>query len=90
MSDSITGNRRDLRVAQRGLVTLPKAWRETYAIETGDAMTLLDLGGVFVLVPHQGEVDRIADRLRDRLEAEGETIESLLLAIREERARYDA
>ncbi len=85
MTDAMTGIRRELRVTQRGLVTLPKAWREAYAIKTGDALTLLDLGGVFVLVPRESEIDRVADRIRDRLEGEGETLESMLLTIREER-----
>lgn len=83
MPDASVANRQDVRVAQSGLVTLPKAWREAYAIETGDTVTLLDLGGVFVLVPHSSEIDRIADRVRDRLEGEGETLESMLLAIRD-------
>lgn len=78
-----------LQVAQRGLITLPKALRETYGISPGDTLTLLDLGGVFVLAPRPSEVDAIADRLADRWKAQGETLETMLQALREERARYD-
>jgi bifunctional DNA-binding transcriptional regulator/antitoxin component of YhaV-PrlF toxin-antitoxin module len=77
-----------LQVAQRGLLTLPKALREAYGIAPGDTMTLLDLGGVFVLAPRPSEVDAIASRLAARWEAQGETLETMLQALREERARY--
>jgi hypothetical protein len=36
-----------LRIAKRGLLTLPKALRDTHNIGSGDAFTLLDLKGVF-------------------------------------------
>jgi AbrB family looped-hinge helix DNA binding protein len=77
-----------VKIAQRGLITLPQAVREAYHIEPGDVLTLLDLDGVLVLSPRRSEVDLLADRLGDRLRTEGESIESLLQAIREERARY--
>ena len=77
-----------VRVAQRGLLTLPKALREAYDIRPGDQLTLLDLGGVFVLSPRQSEVDAIADRLAQEWKSRGETLESMLRALREERERY--
>ena len=77
-----------VKVAQRGVLTLPQALREAYAVHVGDVLTLLDLGGVFVLSPRRSEVDLLADRLGDRLRSEGESLESLLQAVREERARY--
>ncbi len=77
-----------LQVAQRGLLTLPKALREAYGIAPGDTMTLLDLGGVFILAPRPSEVDAIADRLAARWEAQGETLETMLQALREERAGH--
>lgn len=85
MQDTFT-----LTVAKRGLITLPQAIRNTYGIKPGDDMTLLDLGGVFVLSTRRSEVDELADRLGEALEAEGETLETMLQAIREERGRYEA
>jgi bifunctional DNA-binding transcriptional regulator/antitoxin component of YhaV-PrlF toxin-antitoxin module len=84
MSDVIT-----LRLAQRGVVTLPKSLRDSYDLREGDSLTLLDLGGVFVLTPRHLEIDRLADRIRERLVEEGETLESMLQALREERERYE-
>jgi bifunctional DNA-binding transcriptional regulator/antitoxin component of YhaV-PrlF toxin-antitoxin module len=85
MTDTIS-----IQVAQRGLVTLPKALREAYSIQEGDQLTLLDLGGVFVLSPRRSEIDRIADQLSSTLAERGESLESMLQALREARQRYEA
>ena len=77
-----------VQVAQRGLITLPKTLREDYNIHPGDSLTLLDLGGVFVLSPRRSEVDAIADKMRSEWQDKGETLESMLQALREERAKY--
>lgn len=79
-----------IRVAQRGVVTLPKSLREAYGLEAGDLLTVLDLGGVFVFSPRQTEIDALADRITKSLEAKGETLESMLQVLREERENYDA
>jgi bifunctional DNA-binding transcriptional regulator/antitoxin component of YhaV-PrlF toxin-antitoxin module len=79
----------EVQVAARGLITLPHALREAYGIRQGDRLTLLDLGGVFVLSPHASRVDALAERAAEQLRERGETVESMLLAIREERARYE-
>ena len=83
MSDTTT-----VRMAQRGVVTLPKVLRENYNLQPGDNFTLLDLGGVFVLSPRRSEVDSLADRLTQALTERGETLETMLQALREERERY--
>jgi bifunctional DNA-binding transcriptional regulator/antitoxin component of YhaV-PrlF toxin-antitoxin module len=70
------------------LITLPKALRDAYGIRRGDTLTLLDLGGVFVLSPRRSEVDVLADRLSAGWQGKGEALESMLQALREERARY--
>jgi AbrB family looped-hinge helix DNA binding protein len=79
-----------LHMAQRGLITIPKALREAYGIQPGDALTLLDLGGVFVLAPKPSQIDALADRIAAELQDKGETLESMLQALREERERYGA
>jgi bifunctional DNA-binding transcriptional regulator/antitoxin component of YhaV-PrlF toxin-antitoxin module len=77
-----------VQVVKRGLLTLPKALRDAYDIAPGDALTLLDLGGVFVLSPRPSEVDALADSIAADLQAQGETLQSMLQALREERAKY--
>jgi bifunctional DNA-binding transcriptional regulator/antitoxin component of YhaV-PrlF toxin-antitoxin module len=76
-----------VQVARRGLLTLPKALRDAYNIAPGDALTLLDLGGVFVLSPRLSEVDALAEPITADLQARGETLASMLQALREEREK---
>ena len=85
MDDTIT-----ITVTQRGVVTLPKALREVYGLEEGDQLTLFDLGGVFVLSPKSTEIDILADRITKDLESNGESLESMLRVLREERENFDA
>lgn len=83
MSDAMT-----VQVGQRGVVTLPKELRESYNLRPGDSLTIIDLGGVFALSPRRSEVDALADRIAQTLTAQGETLETMLQTLREERERY--
>ncbi|MFP4344840.1 MAG: AbrB/MazE/SpoVT family DNA-binding domain-containing protein [Anaerolineales bacterium] len=79
----------DLQMAQRGVITIPKALRESYGLQPGDTFTLIDLGGVFVLSPRRSEIDVIADKIAEQWAEDGETLETMLQALREERDRRD-
>jgi len=83
MSQTIT-----LRLAQRGILTLPKKLREAYNLKDGDNLTLLDLDGVFVLSPKLSQIVMLAERITDDLTQEGESLESMLKTLREEREKY--
>ena len=76
-----------LQIAQRGVITVPKSLRDTYGLADGDTLTLLDLGGVFVLAPVRTEINALADRVAAQWSQDGETIETMLQALREERDR---
>jgi len=58
-----------------------------YNLRPGDTFTLLDLGGVFVLVPRRSEMDSIAEGTALALTERGETLETTLQARREDRER---
>jgi len=77
-----------IQVGKRGALTLPKGLRDKYGIRPGDALTLLDLGGAFVLIPKVSMVDRLADRIAQRLREKGVTLEEMLEELRRERERY--
>jgi len=79
-SDTIT-----VRLAQRGIFTLPKGLREAYRLNPGDDLTLLDLGGFFVIIPRRLEVDKLGDRIAAALADRGEDLESILKELRRER-----
>jgi AbrB family looped-hinge helix DNA binding protein len=74
-------------MAKRGVITIPKSLRESYGIQPGDTFTLLDLGGVFVLNPRRSEIDAIADKIAAQWSEDGETLKTMLKALREERER---
>jgi AbrB family looped-hinge helix DNA binding protein len=76
-----------LQMAQRGIITIPRSVRESYGMKPGDTFTLMDLGGVLVLSPQRSEIDAIADRIAREWSEGGETLETMLRALREERDR---
>jgi AbrB family looped-hinge helix DNA binding protein len=76
-----------LQMAQRGVITIPKSLRESYGLQPGDTFTLIDLGGVFVLSPRRTEIDSLARKIADQWTEDGETLETMLQALREERDR---
>ena len=77
-----------LQLAQRGLITLPKPLRDEYGLNPGDSLTLIDIGGVFVLSPYASQIDQITARISEQLSERGETLESMLAALREVREEY--
>lgn len=77
----------NVQMAQGGLITIPKSLRESYGMQPGDTFTLTDLGGVFVLSPRRSEIDILAERVAEQWTEEGETLETMLQALCEERGR---
>jgi bifunctional DNA-binding transcriptional regulator/antitoxin component of YhaV-PrlF toxin-antitoxin module len=70
------------------LITIPKALREAYHIREGDMLTLLDLGGVFVLSRRRSTIDDLTEELKTTLLDQDESLESMLQALREAREKY--
>ena len=83
MQDTMT-----VKIAQRGAVVIPQKLRQAYNLKTGDTLTLLDLGGVFVLSRRSSEVDAIANKITSQLVERGETLEGMMRTLREARERY--
>jgi len=77
-----------LQIGQRGVLTFPKSVREAYKMQPGDPVTLLDLGGVFVLNPRLSEIDDLSARITESLVEQGEDLESMLKVLREQRESY--
>ena len=80
MNDTMT-----VQMTQRGVLVLPKDLREAYNLQPGDSFSLLDLGGVFVISPRHSEMNALADRISQKLQEQGETLEGMLQMLREER-----
>jgi AbrB family looped-hinge helix DNA binding protein len=77
-----------VQVAKRGLITIPKELRDAYGIGEGDTLTLLDLGGVFVVSPRVSRVDAMAERLAAEWRGQGVTLDEMLAVLRERRAGH--
>ena len=80
MRDTLTVN-----ITQRGVLTLPKSIRNRYKLKPGDSLTLLDVDGILILSPLRSEIDLLADRISKTLIEKGETLDSVLCTLREER-----
>ncbi len=74
-----------VELAQRGQLTIPKALRDQYGLGDGSKMTLVDIGGVFLISPRLIHVDTHADALRDGLLSAGATLEGVLADLRQRR-----
>ena len=78
----------NVQISQRGVITLPKALRQAYGLKPGDVVTVIDLGNAFVVSPHRSQVDPLADEIGRALSKKGETLESMLKTLREQREHY--
>jgi AbrB family looped-hinge helix DNA binding protein len=76
-----------LQMSQRGVITIPKSVRESYGMRPGDTFVLLDIGGVFVLSHRRSQIEAIADKIAFQWAEDGQTLEGMLQALREERDR---
>ena len=79
----------ELRI-QDGTIDLPARLRARYKLAEGDAVTLVDLGGVFVLSPKVGTVSKLAKDL-EKMRQEAElSMTDLLEGLNEQRRIYAA
>lgn len=77
-----------VQVGKRGVVTIPKDVRETYGIEEGDTLHLVDLGGgTFVVTPMIPAVPSLTEEIEAIREEEGISAEELLAGLQEQRER---
>ena len=74
-----------VQLRDRGVLTLPKAFRERYGLVPGDALRVLDLDGVFVLTPLVPMVPELAREIERLCLEAGLSTEDLLDGLRRER-----
>jgi len=83
--ESLSGE--SLRLRSRGVFTLPKRLREKYDLGEGDALRLVDLGGVFALTPLRPMVPELSREIERLREEAGLSTDELLESLRSERRR---
>ena len=76
-----------VQMAKRGVITIPQSIRESYGMQPGDKFTLLDLAGVLVLSPRNPRLTSWRSGSASNGPRKGETLETMLQALREERDR---
>ena len=77
-----------VQIGKRGTVTLPSGLRKRYGLGTGDLLTVIDLGGVFVLAPEVSVVSKIAREIEQIREEAGLSLDDLLEGLDEQRRRF--
>lgn len=76
----------DVRLRQRGQITVPREVRDRLKVNEGDTLTLIQVGSTLILTPKRPVVPLLADRIVELMEQEGVTLADLLLGLEEERA----
>jgi bifunctional DNA-binding transcriptional regulator/antitoxin component of YhaV-PrlF toxin-antitoxin module len=72
-----------------GEITLPTTFRHKYGLKDGDVLEIYDLeDGSFFLSPHHSKVNELCEKIREKVEASGETLESLLADLEEMRKSH--
>ena len=83
-------NTYQVQVGRRGVITFPKELRDQNNIADGEILNLIELSAdVFVISRHRSQVDEVANKLAQEWQDSGESLESMLLTLREVRAEYD-
>jgi bifunctional DNA-binding transcriptional regulator/antitoxin component of YhaV-PrlF toxin-antitoxin module len=69
-----------------GEIALPREYLCKYGLQEGDVLEIYDLeDGSFFLSPHHSKVNELCEEIREKLEASGETLESMLAELEEVR-----
>ena len=78
-----------VQIRKKGNLTLPVELRNKYSLDEGDTLTLVDLGdGSFLLTPRVLQVNRLADRVAEKLYEANVSLDDLLNTLDNEREQY--
>jgi bifunctional DNA-binding transcriptional regulator/antitoxin component of YhaV-PrlF toxin-antitoxin module len=86
--ETVSVSEERVQVGKRGTLTLPVGLRKRYGLDAGDLLTVMDLGGVFVLSPEVSVVSKIAREIQQMREEAGISPDELLAGLDEQRKRF--
>jgi bifunctional DNA-binding transcriptional regulator/antitoxin component of YhaV-PrlF toxin-antitoxin module len=82
-------NTYQVQVGRHGVINLPKQLREQNKFVEGENLTLFVLtDDVLVINRNRSRVDEVADKLAKEWQSSGESLESMLLTLREVRTEH--
>lgn len=77
-----------IQIRSKGTITLPAELRRKYNLEEGETLTLVDMGGVFMIAPQDSKVMRSADRVAKKVREANVSLDELFDTLDEERSQY--
>ena len=78
------------RLGAKGQITLPKAYRNTVALEVGAPITMLQLGSGLLLIPEDTRFRALCDRIATTFARHGVEADALLDTLPDARERVVA
>jgi bifunctional DNA-binding transcriptional regulator/antitoxin component of YhaV-PrlF toxin-antitoxin module len=75
------------RLGEKGQITLPKAYRDTAALEAGAPITVLQLGSGLLLIPEDTRFRALCDRIATTFARHGVEANVLLATLPDTRKR---
>jgi bifunctional DNA-binding transcriptional regulator/antitoxin component of YhaV-PrlF toxin-antitoxin module len=77
-----------IQINQQGTLSLPFELQTKYKLNEGDVLTLIDLDGIFLLMPKSSIVSKLACQIEQLRQKEGLSIENLIEGLDKQRQRY--
>jgi bifunctional DNA-binding transcriptional regulator/antitoxin component of YhaV-PrlF toxin-antitoxin module len=78
------------RLGEKGQITLPKAYRDTVALDTGAPITILQVGSSLLLIPEDPRFRALCERIAATFARHGKQAQDLLATLPEARQRVFA
>jgi len=78
------------RLGEKGQLTLPKAYRDAVALDTGASITVLQVGSGLLLIPEDARFRALCDRVTAAFVRHGVQADALLATLPDARERVFA
>ncbi len=78
------------RLGEKGQITVPKEYREAFALEAGAPISVLQLGNGLVLVPEQARFRQLCERVARAFASHGIEVRDILQTLPATRERVFA
>jgi bifunctional DNA-binding transcriptional regulator/antitoxin component of YhaV-PrlF toxin-antitoxin module len=76
-----------VRLSEKGQLTIPADYRRAHALGRDSTLVLVEMGEALVVVPHDEALAEVGARLEAAMFGAGATVEDLVSAAEEARAR---